>query len=101
MIRTLNLNEAASMLKMHPEEVRRRSKRGLIPAAKIGKCWVFLEEDLEELIRSNYVAPLSFSNKNREIFQCHSTDEKRSGGSILPPQTESEYANLLGLKTKP
>jgi len=41
-MRTMNLTEAAGFLHMHPEEVRSRAKRGLIPGAKIGRKWVFL-----------------------------------------------------------
>ena len=39
---TLNLRQAAAFLHMHPEEVRSRAKRGLIPGAKVGRRWVFL-----------------------------------------------------------
>ena len=49
--RTLSLNEAAAFLHMHPEEVRTRAKRGLIPGAKAGRCWIFLEVDLAEFVR--------------------------------------------------
>jgi Helix-turn-helix domain len=51
-MKTLNLREAASFLHMHPEEVRMRAKRGLIPGAKIGRRWVFIEDDLAEFVRS-------------------------------------------------
>jgi hypothetical protein len=43
---TLTLDEAAGFLKMHPEEVRRRAKRGLIPACKPCRRWVFIGGDL-------------------------------------------------------
>ena len=52
--RTLDLHEAAAFLRMHPEEVRTRAKRGLIPGAKPGRSWVFLESDLAEFLRSLY-----------------------------------------------
>lgn len=42
-MKTLNLIEAAQFLKMHPEEVRRRAKSGIIPGAKLGKRWAFIE----------------------------------------------------------
>jgi hypothetical protein len=45
-MRTLSLTEAAVLLRMHPEEVRRRAKCGAIPGAKPGRCWVFIEDDL-------------------------------------------------------
>ena len=41
-VNTLNLHQAAAFLHMHPEEVRSRTKRGLIPGAKVGRRWVFL-----------------------------------------------------------
>jgi hypothetical protein len=53
-MKTLNLREAAAFLHMHPEEVRTRTKRGIIPGAKIGRCWVFIDTDLAEFIRSQY-----------------------------------------------
>jgi hypothetical protein len=53
-LRTLTLDEAAAFLHMHPEEVRTRTKRGLIPGAKTGRRWVFLEIDLVEFVRSLY-----------------------------------------------
>ena len=43
---TLDLHEAADFLKLHPEVLRRRARAGQVPAAKVGRCWVFLHEDL-------------------------------------------------------
>ena len=51
-MRTLSLSEAAALLRMHPEEVRRRAKCGAIPGAKPGRCWIFIEDDLAEYVRS-------------------------------------------------
>ncbi len=53
-LRTLTLDEAAAFLHMHPEEVRTRTKRGVIPGAKTGRRWIFLEIDLAEFVRSLY-----------------------------------------------
>lgn len=54
---TLNLKQAAAFLKMHPEEVRRCAKLGLVSGAKRGKSWVFIEEDLNAWLRGQYPAP--------------------------------------------
>ena len=43
---TLDLAGAAAFLHMHPGELHSRAKRGLIPGAKAGRRWVFLESDL-------------------------------------------------------
>jgi integrase len=53
-VKTFDLNEAAAFLHMHPEEVRTRARRGLIPGAKAGRRWVFLEPDLADFVRSQY-----------------------------------------------
>ena len=55
-MKSLTLREAADFLKMHPEELRRRTRLGLIPGAKVGKCWVFLDVDLADYLRSNYAS---------------------------------------------
>jgi hypothetical protein len=51
---TLTLNEVAGFLKMHPEEVRCRAKRGLISACKPGRRWVFIDDDLADFLRGKY-----------------------------------------------
>src|SRR5687767_1791396 len=79
---TLDLAEAAAFLRMHPEEVRSRAKRGLIPGAKAGRRWVFLEVDLADYLRARYprrrqalrVTPL-------EVTVCHYANAVTSGGS--------------------
>jgi hypothetical protein len=53
-VKTLDLDEAAEFLHMHHEDVRSRTKRGLIPGAKAGRRWVFLEIDLADFLRSLY-----------------------------------------------
>jgi hypothetical protein len=99
---TLDLKQAAHFLRLHPEELRQRAKRGLIPGAKVGRCWVFLEDDLVEYVRSLYAAPRQALQVTlRKEMECHLANAAVSGGSTsaLPP--ESEYAALLGLPTKP
>lgn len=44
---TLDLNEAAAFLKMHPATLREKAHSGIIPGAKPGKQWVFLQSQLE------------------------------------------------------
>jgi hypothetical protein len=50
-VRTFDLNEAASFISTHPQEVRNRAKRGVIPGARTSRRWVFLEADLAEFVR--------------------------------------------------
>jgi len=53
-LRTLTLPQAAEFLKLHPQTVRKLALAGEIPAAKPGKCWVFVEQDLASWLRSRY-----------------------------------------------
>ena len=49
---TLNLKEAAALLKIHPVTLQDKARADEIPGAKIGRAWVFIEIDLLEYIRS-------------------------------------------------
>src|SRR5436189_138965 len=40
-VKTFGLHDAAAFLRCHPEELRRRTKLGFIPGAKVGRAWVF------------------------------------------------------------
>jgi excisionase family DNA binding protein len=97
---TLDLDEAAALLKMHKQTVRSRAIAGKIPAAKPGKCWVFIKEDLINWLRSQYDISQQDVAQGGEK-QC-SLKEKivPIGGLHLQPQAEKEYANLLKLSTK-
>ena len=53
---TLNLEETARFLKVHTETISRLAKTGQLPGAKIGRAWVFLEEDLIEYLRDQIQA---------------------------------------------
>src|SRR3984893_16921178 len=101
-MRTLSLTEAAALLRMHPEEVRRRAKCGAIPGAKPGRCWVFIEDDLAEYVRSFYATPRQALQVTlRKEMECHFANAAVSGGTASLLRTVSEYATLQGLPTKP
>ena len=55
-MKTLNLEQAAAFLHMHPYTVMQKVHAGLIPAAKPGKRWVFIEDDLVKYLRGQYLA---------------------------------------------
>jgi len=100
---TLTLSEAARFLKIHPEELRQRAKAGRIPGAKVGRAWVFLQEDLADYLRSLYSRPRQALQVTlgKEVESCHFADEVQSGGSTCSPLPENEYAALLRLPIKP
>src|SRR5690606_29992417 len=91
-LRTRHLEAAAAFLHMHPEEVRSRAKRGLLPGAKAGRRWVFLEVDLAEYLRARYPRPRQALRVTRsEETVCHYANAVASGGSTSRRQAASEY----------
>lgn len=100
---TLDLKQAAQLLKMHPEEVRRRARMGQLPGAKPGKRWVFVEADLAEYLRSLYAQSRQALRValRKEVSECHSTNAVVRGGFDLPLRAASELDALLAQGTKP
>jgi hypothetical protein len=100
-MRTLDLREAADFLRMSPAVLRQKACEGLVKAAKPGKRWVFLDDDLAVYLGQLYAgrrqAPLSGSNEEKSLWSY--TNAVVSGGSDSPHRTASEYVNLLGLRT--
>src|SRR5262245_484025 len=98
---TFGLKQAAAYLRIHPEELRRRAKAGSVPGAKVGRAWVFLEEDLAGYLRSLYGLrrqALQVTPDKEEV--CHFASVAGSGGSTSLPNGGSEYADLLELPTR-
>jgi hypothetical protein len=101
-VKTLALAEAAAFLRMHPEELRRRAKAGLVPGAKAGRAWVFIDDDLALYLRSLYSQPRQALQVTlRKEVECHFASAGVPGGSTSPLPTGNEYASLLGLPTRP
>ena len=97
-MRTLDLGEAAAFLKLHPQTVRRLARTGVLPAAKPGRRWCFLEDDLVRYLRSLYAPERQVpQGVHRENLLWHSTNAAASGGLDLRPPTAEKYGDLLGL----
>ena len=96
---TLDLREAARLLHMSPSTLREKAKARVIPGAKPGKRWVFLESDLVAYLRSLY-GDRKFE-PDRAIAlgnaSCRSIDAEISGGCASRRPVDAEYAALLGL----
>jgi len=83
-VKTLNLEETARFLKVHTETVSRLAKTGQLPGAKIGRAWVFLEEDLIEYLREQIQAQQTMRVEESEVRDLtdspKSPREKRTRG---------------------
>jgi excisionase family DNA binding protein len=51
-VETLNAIQAAEVLFADAETVLELARKGVLPGTKIGKCWVFLREDVLSYLRS-------------------------------------------------
>ncbi|WP_036307013.1 helix-turn-helix domain-containing protein [Methyloglobulus morosus] len=96
---TLTLEQAAGILRMHKVTVRNKARAGELPAAKVGKRWLFLEVDLMNWLRLQY-SPLALQgDKTTEIKLCHSTNVKTvPSGGLRSASTDDEYRKALGLR---
>jgi excisionase family DNA binding protein len=99
---TLDLNEAARLLKVHPKTLQKLARAGAVPAVKVGRAWVFLDSLLFDWLRAQSLARVSVVDL-QEISECRSTDARthRGGGSSYRRSRESRslYNDLLGLPT--
>ncbi|SJM94965.1 helix-turn-helix domain-containing protein [Crenothrix polyspora] len=102
-MKTLNLEEAAEFLKMHPVTLRRKANKGDVPGRKVGRAWVFIMEHLADFVSGRYPEPrrelrLIDGGKQQEENKCRSINAGKRGGFNSKPQTGKEYSSLLGLK---
>ena len=90
---TLDLQAAASFLHIHPVTLQEKARAGEIPGAKIGKCWVFVDVDLIEHIRSQYPRRV-LQSERKELEPCHSTNAEECGGfaSLHQPERKKNTA---------
>lgn len=50
----MNTEEAAAFLGINPYDLRRYARRGVIPARKLGKRWLFHKPHLVEWLRGDF-----------------------------------------------
>jgi Helix-turn-helix domain len=97
---TLNLEEAAAFLKIHPVTLCSKAATGEVPGARIGKRWVFVKDDLVAHIRSQYPMQAMEGVQTMGTSSCHFSKEKIRpiGGSKSRRPTDDAYSKALGLQ---
>jgi excisionase family DNA binding protein len=95
---TLDINECAEFLKVNKNTASELAAKGMLPGAKIGRAWVFLEDELVEYLRSEtrnqqrrrqsdfedsrkYLSP---ELKDIEIINLPKSSSRRKALPILP-----------------
>jgi excisionase family DNA binding protein len=99
-MKTLDLSGAANLLKLHPQTILQKARSGDIPAAKPGKCWVFIENDLVDWLRSKYHSPQQDVGQGGTKVCSLKEKTANTGGIALQHQTAQQYASLLKLTTR-
>ena len=100
-MKTLDLQQAAAFLRMNPETLRQKTKAEIIPGAKPGKSWVYVEEDLVEYLRSLYPTRRRAVQvpDGKEIERWHCTDVVKCGMHTSAHPAAKELESLLKRKT--
>ncbi len=67
---TLNVEEAAALLRLNVKRVQGLARAGKLPASRVGRRWLFRRQDLEALLGRPAAAPgasagLTLSARNR------------------------------------
>jgi hypothetical protein len=103
-MKTLDLQAAADLLMMHPSTVLAKARSGTIPAAKPGKCWVFIDVDLLDWLRGLYTAPRQDASPPTPEDLCQPSSLKKPDQTIGITNLAlmaKQYTDLLAPKTKP
>lgn len=97
MPRTLTLAEAADMLKVHVDTVSDLIRRQGLPAARFGRAYVLIDDDVIAWVRTQY------DHRPQEGEACVSTGvaSAASGGSTSPSQASRALTEALAPRTKP
>ena len=97
---TLNLAQAAALLKVHPKTLERFARAGKVPACKVGRAWVFVERLLIDWLEAQSISRVSVVDL-QEKSECRSTDARTRpcGGSNFRPSGVNRklYSEALGL----
>lgn len=78
-MKTLNLRECAEFLKIERSRALNLAGSGVLPGAKIGRSWVFLEEDLVDYLRTEV------RKQMRERLARKSVDDQLEAPAICNP----------------
>ncbi len=90
----LTLTDAAELLRLHPESVRRAAAKGQIPGQKIGGSWRFSRKAIDDYLQRPYI-DRGVAGRRKTSFPP--IKEVGSGSSMSKEDLE-EYSKLLAFK---
>lgn len=87
-MKTLDIDECAEFLKVNSTDVSEMVGTGELPGARIGRAWVFLEEDLVDYVRTQ------IRNQRRER-QSAQFEKQREDGCNLDQDNLAMLSTVL------
>jgi len=88
----MSVEEAAHFLRIHPETLREKARRGKIPALKVGRAWRFQRERLEQWLAEGGDIPERLVEAGMLAYvkaQMNQPDEGWISLEELDPERES------------
>lgn len=96
---SITLEEAAAILKIHPDTLARKARKGELPGAKIGRAWVFIKEELTEILKAQIMAQTQARSAQIELLSARQANthpgRPRRARRMLPqlPKAVSQIAS--------
>lgn len=90
-MRTLNLDEASSFLKIPTDHIIQKVENGIIPGAKLNNDFVFIDADLISYIRGNYQSAV---NSNSTVFIEPETSPEILFKDLIPHVLRMEQSRV-------
>lgn len=94
-VRTFDLGEAADFLKINYSTASRMASSGVLPGAKIGSSWVFLEEALTEWLREQTI------KQRRERLALTNVEDQLENPSQKPKKKSTRRRKPVPLPELP
>lgn len=85
-MKTFGIESAAEFLNVSPDTMKDLAQNGVVPGAKIGKCWVFSDESLESYLR--------------EEIRKQTADRRGDSGTEPPAKVPTTYSRTVRRKPR-
>ena len=97
-MRTLDVKGVAEFLNVHTKTVQSLASTGALPGAKIGRAWVFLEDDVQSYIRGEIDRQVksrldnSSQDNKIELPEEHGRGSRRRRRKIQLPELPEAFS---------
>jgi hypothetical protein len=97
-MKTLGAVEAAAFLNIDIDTLRQRTKQGKIPGGKVGRAYVYVEDDLLQFVRSRYKRPADSEGTRWGCTNDKALPTTGFGSATAGQKLDKALAQILGKK---